>query len=252
MPATREGLRIPSNPETQKICPPEWRAIFHEMVRPDRRGEETPLWENPWSNNPVRETSRCRFHRKPVEVNFHGRFPLVRRGRKKSRSHLRVEFAIRTGQIEIRFGDEDAFYHHKRDYIMMPDDARFESLDDFYITLLHEMAHWTGHAVRLKRKFASDRHGFSNSRLYLREELVAELAAAFLCHEFGLGSRILARSYTQHFVRKILDGRAETRARYGLAPGGISTDQEDLEACLAHAVAAAEYLLALKPDEILG
>ena len=47
--------------------------------------------------------------------------------------------------------------------------------------MLHELAHASGHPDRLNRP-----RGERGSPAYAREELVAELAAAFLCAEFGL------------------------------------------------------------------
>ncbi len=49
--------------------------------------------------------------------------------------------------------------------------------------LAHEMTHWTRHSRRLDRDFGRRRHGDAG---YAREELVAELGAAFLCADLGL------------------------------------------------------------------
>jgi antirestriction protein ArdC len=45
------------------------------------------------------------------------------------------------------------------------------------------MTHWTGHPTRVPRHFPQLVAGASN---YAREELVAELGAAFLCADLGL------------------------------------------------------------------
>lgn len=47
----------------------------------------------------------------------------------------------------------------------------------------HELTHWTRHPSRLDRDFGRRRHG---DEAYAREELVAELGAAFLCADLGL------------------------------------------------------------------
>ena len=47
----------------------------------------------------------------------------------------------------------------------------------YYSTLFHELVHSTGHESRLHRTFG-DRFG---DELYSKEELVAEMGAAFLC-----------------------------------------------------------------------
>ena len=47
----------------------------------------------------------------------------------------------------------------------------------------HETIHWTKHSKRLARDLGRVRHGDEG---YAREELVAELGAAFLCADLGL------------------------------------------------------------------
>ena len=48
----------------------------------------------------------------------------------------------------------------------------------FYSTLLHELSHWSGHPTRLDRE--EGMQGRFGSSAYAMEELVAELASAFL------------------------------------------------------------------------
>ncbi|GAA0584271.1 hypothetical protein GCM10008942_36460 [Rhizomicrobium electricum] len=59
---------------------------------------------------------------------------------------------------------------------MPPQTAFFDPIN-YYRTVFHELGHWTGHGSRLARDLAN-RHG---SEGYAREELVAEIASAFLC-----------------------------------------------------------------------
>jgi len=54
--------------------------------------------------------------------------------------------------------------------------------ETFYSTLFHEMAHWTGHPSRLNREL-SNRFG---DDAYAMEELIAELASAFLCADLTI------------------------------------------------------------------
>jgi antirestriction protein ArdC len=49
--------------------------------------------------------------------------------------------------------------------------------------LLHELTHWTKHERRLDRDFARKAFGDAG---YAREELVAELGAAFLCADLAI------------------------------------------------------------------
>jgi antirestriction protein ArdC len=90
-------------------------------------------------------------------------------------------FAAATG-ADIRAGGARAYYSPSGDYIQVPHAAAFETAEAHACTTLHELAHWTGHASRLDRDLAGkfERHA------YAAEELVAELAAAFLAADLGL------------------------------------------------------------------
>ena len=68
------------------------------------------------------------------------------------------------------------------DQIIMPDQSRFSNAEDYYSVLLHELVHWTGHKSRCARDFS----GKFGSEAYAREELVAELGAAYLCSVLGV------------------------------------------------------------------
>lgn len=87
------------------------------------------------------------------------------------------------GRIEadLRHGGSSAFYHTRDDYIQMPPFEAFHTADDYYATLAHEGIHWAGAESRLNRKTL-----ISTSRTdYARDELVAELGAAFLGATIG-------------------------------------------------------------------
>lgn len=84
---------------------------------------------------------------------------------------------------EVRHGGGCAYYEPGPDHVQMPPFECFESADGYYSTLGHEMTHWTRHATRLDRDFGRQRFGDPG---YAREELVAELGAAFLCANLGL------------------------------------------------------------------
>lgn len=82
----------------------------------------------------------------------------------------------------IRYGGARAFYCPSDDIIAMPERETFTTAAGFYAVLFHEMAHSTGHEKRLNR---SIRNGFGSAD-YGREELCAEMAAAFLSSECGI------------------------------------------------------------------
>ena len=78
-----------------------------------------------------------------------------------------------------------ASYRRSSDRIEMPAFARFNTPEDFHITLFHELIHATGHESRLARKGVTDSDGFGGKQ-YSQEELVAEMGAAFLGMEAGI------------------------------------------------------------------
>lgn len=86
--------------------------------------------------------------------------------------------------IREKAGDR-AYYHSSSDTIVLPQRGQFKSEAEYYSTLFHECVHSTGHESRLKRNTLLDAHYFGDEN-YSREELVAELGAAFLCGEAGI------------------------------------------------------------------
>jgi len=91
-------------------------------------------------------------------------------------------FVAATGAT-IGHGGNQAFYAPGPDRIQMPDFAAFRDAQSYYATLAHELTHWTRHERRLDRDFGREKWGDAG---YAREELVAELGAAFLCADLGL------------------------------------------------------------------
>lgn len=83
--------------------------------------------------------------------------------------------------IKTAFEGAKAAYNHRRDHIIMPEYARFESDEAFFQTWAHELIHATGHESRLNRVFGKR---FADDQ-YAAEEIVAELGAAFLCAKLG-------------------------------------------------------------------
>ena len=76
----------------------------------------------------------------------------------------------------ILHDSQQAYYSPARDEVHMPPREQFASVEGYYSTLFHELTHSTGHDSRLARKFG----GSFGSKPYAREELVAEMGAAFL------------------------------------------------------------------------
>jgi antirestriction protein ArdC len=102
----------------------------------------------------------------------------------------------------IQKGRTQAAYLPTRDTILMPSRSTFESAEAYYATLFHELAHATGHERRLARPSVMDSITFG-SHDYSKEELVAEMGAAFLCGHTGIEAATLenAASYIDSWLR---------------------------------------------------
>lgn len=79
------------------------------------------------------------------------------------------------------------------DLVQMPERSSFESAEEYYSTLFHELAHSTGHPNRLNRSTLTDFERWGDAT-YSKEELVAELAAAFLAGFCGIENRTIKNS----------------------------------------------------------
>jgi len=94
-----------------------------------------------------------------------------------------------------------AFYRSDIDVINLPRPEHFKSDVKYYGTAFHELAHATGHESRLGRR-PSDVPRFFGDREYSQEELVAEMGAAFLCAEAGIGQVLIEdqASYIDNWI----------------------------------------------------
>ena len=92
------------------------------------------------------------------------------------------EFVSHTGATFEPSGDMAA-YCIGRDVIKMPRVECFRDAESYHATQLHELAHWTRHESRLNRDFGRKRFGDAG---YAMEELVAELASAFLSADLAI------------------------------------------------------------------
>jgi len=108
----------------------------------------------------------------------------------------------------IVHGEPRAYYQPSTDRINLPERRLFDSAEEYYCTLFHELGHSTGHDKRLGRKGITDPVMFG-SHGYSKEELVAEMTAAFLCGHCGIENATLDNSaaYIAGWLRKLRDDR---------------------------------------------
>ena len=105
-------------------------------------------------------------------------------------------------------GDQ-AYYSIKADTVNIPPLELFANLEGYYATWFHELAHSTRHSSRLDRRYVHenpDQPRVFGSCDYSREELVAELAAAFLCAECGLANHVeQSAAYIAGWMKALAD-----------------------------------------------
>ena len=106
-------------------------------------------------------------------------------------------FVSATGAV-IKVGGNDACYVPVMDYIKMPKLEQFKSADDYALTELHELTHWTGAKARLDRNLG----GRFGAETYAIEELIAEMSAAFLGAHLNVQSKIERHaSYVDNWLK---------------------------------------------------
>lgn len=128
---------------------------------------------------------------------------------------------------DIRHGGSSAYYVIGEDRIQMPMFESFRDAQSYYATLAHETTHWTRHSSRLDRDLGRKRFGDEG---YAREELVAELGAAFLCADLGI----------------ILEDRPDHASYIGSWLQVLKDDKRAIFEASAHAQRAVDYLHGLQ------
>lgn len=106
---------------------------------------------------------------------------------------LEAAEAIIKGYIDgpvIEHGGHQAYYRPGTDTVRMPEPSRFTSAEEYASTKLHECVHSTGHSKRLDRGLDTNPQPFGSPD-YGREELIAEMGAAFLCGEAGIRPAVI-------------------------------------------------------------
>lgn len=127
----------------------------------------------------------------------------------------------------VAHGGTQALYAAGEDRIQLPPFESFHDAHGYYTTRGHETMHWTGHPTRLDRSFGRERFGDEG---YAREELVAELGAAFLAADLGLA----------------LEPRADHAAYIGQWIKVLQNDRRAIVSAAAHAERAIKYLRGLQ------
>jgi len=136
-------------------------------------------------------------------------------------TRLEVAEAIVKGYADgpaVKHGGQKAFYRTSTDMVKMPEPTRFTSTEEYYSTLFHELSHSTGHPKRLDRKRDAEPGPFGSFE-YSKEELIAEMAAAFLCGHAGITPVVIENqaAYIQGWLTPIREDKRLVIAAAGAA-----------------------------------
>jgi antirestriction protein ArdC len=110
-----------------------------------------------------------------------------------------------TDKPVIKYLGNKACYIPSKDEVNMPPVNFFDSVDEFYSTLFHELSHSVLHETRMNRKIDT----VFGSKLYTEQELEAEFASAFLCNESGVDNTLEnSAAYIQSWMKSFKDNPA--------------------------------------------
>jgi antirestriction protein ArdC len=135
----------------------------------------------------------------------------------------------------IKHGMTRAFYSPREDYVGLPARERFEQAEGYYATLFHELVHASGHESRLNRATLTEKAGFG-SNPYCKEELIAEMGAAFLCGHAEIVERTIDNSAA--YLKSWLEQ--------------LRNDKTLIVQAAAQAQKAADFILGNGPENILA
>jgi len=102
-------------------------------------------------------------------------------------------------------GSDRAYYSPVNDTVVMPDIKQFDKPESYYSTAFHELTHSTGNDKRLKRHNSMMSHKFG-SKDYSKEELCAEIGAAYLNNTVGIDNTAVFQNtvaYLQSWLKAL-------------------------------------------------
>lgn len=132
------------------------------------------------------------------------------------------DYTDRSG-VTLRITESDrAFYQPSTDTVVVPKLSQYQEQSEYYSTLFHELTHSTGHHSRLDR--ITDIAAFG-SHEYSKEELCAELGAAFLVNHCGLETSASFRNstgYIQGWLKALKDDKRLIISAAGAAEKAVN------------------------------
>lgn len=129
--------------------------------------------------------------------------PKTYEGDKENKRFNSIEEFIKSTGINLIEGGNRPLYFKSRDAITVPRIEQYNSSEEYYRDLFHELVHWTGGKTRLNR----DVKKYQAEKDYGREQLIAEMGAGYLCQYFGIGITENSVAYIDQWL-KAIDGDA--------------------------------------------
>ena len=155
---------------------------------------------------------------------------------------------------KITHMQQRAYYSPVMDYVNMPKPESFSVPVEYYATLFHELGHATGHKSRLNREGITEAIKFG-SESYAREELVAEMSAAFLCAVTGIAPQVIDNSaaYLVSWLNKLNPDQKnavpDSDAYRAFWVEKLKENKKLVVQAASRAKQAAEYILGTTPEE---
>lgn len=116
---------------------------------------------------------------------------------------IKTDYLKRSGVEFYNLEQDKAYYSPIDDTIVLPLLEQFDSIEEYYSTAFHEMAHSTGHSTRLNRLNKLAAFGSND---YGKEELIAEITAAAVLNEAGIETEKTIKNsaaYVQNWTNAI-------------------------------------------------
>jgi antirestriction protein ArdC len=114
-----------------------------------------------------------------------------------------AEQLVKDCGVKLIHGGDKAMHVDSEQTVYMPVPERFDTVLEYYRTLMHEIVHWTSNAARCNRREENRKKHSSNA--YAFEELIAEIGSTFLCSELGLGQEEQYRTNHIKYIKGWMD-----------------------------------------------
>lgn len=181
----KTGTREQENPDTGQTEEKRWAVLRSYLVFNADQADGLPE----------------KYH--PINATANPGVPLL------APANVMADYFTAPGSPTLEHGGDRAAYNPLLDRVMLPMWEQFASPEAYYSTAFHEMTHSTGHADRLARQGITElgaNHKFGDPA-YCKEELIAEMGAAFLCGHTGIEQTTIEQSaaYLDNWV-KVLKG----------------------------------------------